>query len=71
MTTLVIKDDSLHAHQFLAFARTLPYIDIIEDKEIADCHLKKSVAVALKKSEEGKNLTICKSATDMFTQLGI
>jgi hypothetical protein len=71
MTTLVIKDDSLHAHQFLAFARTLPYIDIIENKEITNPCFKKSVTVALKKSEQGKNLTMCKNADDMFSQLGI
>ncbi|MDR0694849.1 MAG: hypothetical protein LBF81_06090 [Prevotellaceae bacterium] len=71
MITLVIKNNSSNAHQFLAFARTLPYVDVIEDIDTAEPQLKKSVAIALKKSEQGKDLNICKSADDMFTQLGI
>lgn len=71
MTTLIIKNNSSNAHQFLAFARTLPYVDIIEDTGTVKPVLKKSVAVALKESEQGKDLNVCKNADDMFTQLSI
>jgi len=71
MTTLVIKDNSLRAHQFLEFARTLPYIDIVEDSKIRTQNVKKSVAATLSKSEQGKDLIACENANDMFRKLGI
>ena len=33
--------------------------------------LKPSVADTLKKTEQGKNLIVCKDANDMFAKLGI
>ncbi|MDR0866275.1 MAG: hypothetical protein LBO74_15280 [Candidatus Symbiothrix sp.] len=71
MPTLVLKDNSLDALQFLQFARTLPYIDIIEDFEKAVPGFKKSVADTLKKTEQGKELVVCKNAEDMFNKLDI
>jgi hypothetical protein len=71
MTTIILKDNSSNAQQFLAFARTLPYIDIIEAAPAPTEHFKKSVADVLKKSEQGADLVECRDAEDMFHQLGI
>lgn len=71
MATIVLKDNSSDAKQFLAFARTLPYVDIIEKPQHTAKKLKKAVSDALKKSEQGEDLVVCRNAEDMFTQLGI
>jgi hypothetical protein len=71
MTTLVLKNNSLDAKQFLRFARTLPYIDIIEDnKKVADIP-KISVIETLKKTECGEELVVCENADDLFKKLNI
>jgi hypothetical protein len=72
MTTLVLKNNSPEAQQFLRFARTLPYIDIIEsdDKDTVNI-LKVSVAETLNKAEQGEDLIICENAEEMFKKLGI
>jgi hypothetical protein len=71
MTTIVLKETNLHAKQFLEFARTLPYVDIIEESQRTVKQFKKVVSNALKKSEQGKDLVVCRNAEDMFTKLGI
>lgn len=62
MATLVLKNNSLEAQQFLKFARTLPYIDVIEDDKDTVDVLKVSVAETLKKAEQGEDLVICEEA---------
>jgi hypothetical protein len=71
MPTLIVKDSSIHAQQFLAFARTLPYIDFVDDVRKPARTLKKSVMDTLKKTERGKELIVCEDANDMFNKLGI
>jgi cobyric acid synthase len=71
MTTIVLKNNSSNAKQFLAFVRTLPYVDIIENRQDTTKKFKKAVSAALKKSEEGKDLVLCRNAEDMFTRLGV
>jgi hypothetical protein len=71
MTTIILKDNSSSAQQFLAFARTLPYVNIIETSKAPAKKFKKSVADILKKSEQGIDLVACRDAEDMFNQLGI
>jgi hypothetical protein len=71
MPTLIVKDNSLHAQQFLAFARTLPEMDVVDDSRTPDRTLKKSVLDTLKKTERGEELIVCKNADDMFKKLGI
>ena len=71
MTTIILKDNSSNAKQFLAFARTLPYVDIIEKPQNTTKKFKKTVSDTLKKSEQGEDLVVCRNAEDMFTQLGI
>jgi hypothetical protein len=70
MATLIVKENSLKAQQFLEFVRTLSYVNIVEDKNPA-VKFKKSVANTLKKSEQGKELIECNNADDMFNKLGI
>ena len=71
MTTLIIRDNSLNAQRFLEFVRTLPFVDIVEQNDSPIKKVKPVVARALKKSEHGKELIICKDADDMFKKLGI
>ena len=71
MTTLIINENNSSAQQFLKFARTLPYVDVINSNEVPEKKLKPMVSNALKKSEQGKNLILCKDADDMFGKLGI
>jgi len=72
MPTLIIRNNGLDARQFLAFAQTLPYVDVIEDVPRHKKNtLKKSVINTLQKTERGEDLVVCKTADDMFEQLGI
>ncbi len=71
MTTLVVKGNSLSARQFLEFVRTLPFVEVIEDKKEPRKKMKQAVTNALKKSEQGEDLIECKDADDMFRKLGI
>ena len=72
MPTLIIRNNGLDARQFLAFAQTLPYVDVIEDVPSHKKNtLKKSVINTLQKTERGEDLVVCKTADDMFEQLGI
>ena len=72
MPTLIIRNNGLDARQFLAFAQTLPYVDVIEDVPRHKKNtLKKSVINTLQKAERGEDLVVCKTADDMFEQLGI
>jgi hypothetical protein len=71
MTTIILKDNNSSAQQFLAFARTLPYVDVIEAPKKPAKNFKKSVADVLKKSEQGVDLVACRDAEDLFNQLGI
>ncbi|MDR1974100.1 MAG: hypothetical protein LBQ31_05435 [Bacteroidales bacterium] len=73
MTTLVLKNNSLAAVQFLKFARTLPYVDVIETapNSVGNYELKDVVVDTMRKTELGEDLTICKDAEDMFNKLGI
>ena len=71
MTTLIINENSSSAQQFLKFARTLPYVNVFDSRETPEKKLKPAVANVLKKSEQGKNLIVCKDADDMFKKLGI
>jgi len=71
MTTLIINENSISAQQFLKFASTLPYVDVSKGNEIPEKKLKPAVSSALKKSDRGKDLIVCKDADDMFNKLGI
>jgi hypothetical protein len=71
MTTIVLKEDNVNARQFLEFARTLPYVEIIEEPQSTAKPFKKAVSNALRKSEEGKELVTCRNIEDMFAKLGI
>jgi hypothetical protein len=71
MTTLIVKDDSITSRQFLEYARTLPYIEVVEKIDQSDKTLKPSVAKALRKSANGEGLVECKDADDMFQKLGL
>jgi len=53
------------------FVRTLPYVDVVEENGKPVKKVKPAVSNALKKSEQGKDLIICKDADDMFKKLGI
>jgi hypothetical protein len=68
MTTLIINSREKQARQFLAFAQTLPYVEVIEPKTDI---LKKSVAETLRKADHGEDLVVCQNADDMFGKLGI
>jgi len=71
MATLIINENNTSAQQFMKFVRTLPYVDIVEESDIPVKKIKPVVANVLKKSEQGKDLIICKDADDMFKKLGI
>ena len=71
MTTLLVRGNSSESQQFLEFAKTLPYIDVVEENGKPVKEVKRVVADALKKSEQGVDLTVCEDADDMFKKLGI
>ena len=71
MATLIINDNNSSAQQFLRFASTLPYVAIVEGNDISEKKVKRVVSNALKKSEQGKDLIVCKDINDMFRKLGI
>ena len=72
MPTLIVRNDGPDARQFLAFAQTLPYVDVIEDiTKHKKSTLKKSVINTLRKTEQGEDLVVCKNVDEMFEQLGI
>ena len=71
MTTLIIRNDSTQSRQFLEFACTLPYIDVVEEGIAPERKLKPSVIRSIRRSMHGKDLIECENAEDMFGQLGI
>lgn len=71
MATLIINENNSNAQQFLKFAGTLPYVEIVEKSEVSVKKIKRAVSNTLKESEQGKDLIICKDADDMFRKLGI
>ena len=68
MTTLIVKGKSMQALNFLEFARSLPYVEVAEEKRR---RFKPEVEEALRKSERWEDVVICKDADDMFKKLGI
>ena len=71
MTTLIIRKDNAQSRHFLAYARTLPYIDVVEEGKVPEKKLKPSVVRSIKRSMRGKDLIACENAEEMFRQLGI
>jgi len=71
MTTLIIKRDTTQSRQFLAFARTLSFVDIVEKNDTSAKKFKPAVERSLKKSVRGKDLVECTDAEDMFRQWGL
>ncbi|MCL2039404.1 MAG: hypothetical protein FWG85_03130 [Bacteroidetes bacterium] len=69
MTTILIKDNNVNAKQFLEFARTLPYVEIVNEHSIPKYNA--AVTETLIKSEIGEDLIECKDANDFFNKLGI
>jgi len=67
MATLIINENNSSARH----ADTLPYVDIVEKNDMPVKQVKRAVSNVLKKSEEGKDLIICKNTDDMFEKLGI
>ena len=61
----------MQSRQFLAFVRTLPYIDIVEENDTRTRKFKPAVERSLKKSVRGEDLVACKDAEDMFKQWGL
>ena len=50
MTTLIVKGKSAQARQFLEFARTLPCVEVVEERQQ---RFKPEVEETLRKSERG------------------
>ena len=71
MTTLIVKGRSSQSQQFLAYAKTLPYVDVLEENGQRMKRFKPEVEKALLKSECGEELTRCENIDEMFKQLGI
>ena len=70
ITTILIKNDNTEdSIRFLEFARTLPYIEVIDEQ--TNPQFNPSVVETLKKSENNEDLIECKDANDMFNKLGI
>ena len=67
LATLIIKNDSAQSRNFLAHARTLPYVDVVEERR----RFKPEVEEALRKSEQGEDLVACENLDDMFAKLGL
>ena len=68
MTTLVIRKNNIHSRKFLEYARSLPYVDVVEEKQR---RFKPEVEESLQKSLRGEDLVRCKDAEDMFKQWGL
>ena len=68
MTTLIVKGKSMQALNFLEFARSLPYVEVAEEKQR---RFKPEVEASLQKSLRGEDLVKCKDIDDMFKKLGI
>lgn len=69
MTTLIVKGKSAKSRQFLEFARTLPYVEVAEEKQR---RLKPEIEASIRRSQQGlEDLVVCKDADDMFKRLGI
>ena len=69
MTTLIVKGKSMQALNFLEFARSLPYVEVAEEKKR---RLKPEIEAAILRSQQGlEDLIVCKDADDMFKKLGI
>ena len=71
MTTLVIRRDNIHSRKFLEYARSLPYVDVVENKKDSIRKFKPEVQEALLASEQGEGLVEYGSVDEMFKQLGI
>jgi PII-like signaling protein len=71
MTTLVIKGNNIHSRKFLEYARSLPYIDVVDNNKNSIRKFKPEVQEALLASERGEGLTEYGSVDEMFKQLGI
>ena len=68
MTTLIVKGKSMQALNFLEYARSLPYVEVAEEKQR---RFKPEVEASLQKSLRGEDLVRCKNAEDMFKQWGL
>ena len=71
MTTLIIRRNNIHSRKFLEYARSLPYIDIVENDKNSIRKFKPEVQKALLASEQGEGLIEYGSVDEMFKQLGI
>ena len=71
MTTLIVRGRSAQSQQFLAYAKTLPYVDVLEDNNRKVKRFKPEVEDVLLKSEHGEDLIKCENLDEMFIQLGI
>ena len=71
MPTLVIKTNSAQSRQFLEYARTLPYVDVVDESYAPQRRFKPEVEETLRKAERGEDLIVCKDAEDMFRQWGL
>jgi hypothetical protein len=70
MATLIVKGNNATARRFLEFARTLPYVEIIEGNDKPVKKLKPEVEASIKMSMRGEGLTECSDVDDMFKKLG-
>jgi len=71
MTTLVVRRNNIHSRKFLEYARSLPYVDVVENDKNSIRKFKPEVQEALKASERGDGLVEYGSVDEMFNQLGI
>ena len=69
MTTLVIKRNNIHSRKFLEYARSLPYIDVVENDKNSIRKFKPKVQNALLASERGEGLIEYGSVDEMFEHL--
>jgi len=67
MTTLIIKNNNVHARHFIEYARSLPYVEVVEAETR---RFKPEVEKALRDSKKGVGLVRCEDAQDMFKRLG-
>lgn len=69
LATLHIIKDSEQSRNFLAYARNLPYVEVVDKKE--RCRLKPEVEAELLRPDSEKGLVVCENVEEMFRQLGI
>ena len=71
MTTLMVRDRGSEAKQFLNYARTLPFVDVLDEKsDKPEKKLKPSVEAGIRKSMRGEGLTYHDSVDDMLKSMG-